>query len=48
MTAIITYVTTGQYGCDGEMAGEIVSVSTVVSMLTIFLWLFGLRQAGLI
>lgn len=47
-TAIITYVTTGQYGCDGEMAGEIVSVSTVVSMLTIFLWLFGLRQAGLI
>ncbi|MBO4873480.1 MAG: AEC family transporter [Lachnospiraceae bacterium] len=47
-TAIITYVTTGQYDCDGEMAGEIISVSTVFSMFTIFLWLFGLKQAGLI
>ncbi|MBQ6295057.1 MAG: AEC family transporter [Firmicutes bacterium] len=47
-TAIITYVTTGAADCDGEMAGEIVSVSTLVSMLTIFLWLFGLKQAGLI
>ena len=47
-TAIITYVTTIAADCDGEMAGEIISVSTVFSMLTIFLWLFGLKQAGLI
>ena len=47
-TAVVTYVTTIEYDGDGEMAGEIVSVSTVFSMLTIFLFLFGLRQAGLI
>ena len=46
--AVITYVTTMQYDGDGEMAGEIISVSTVLSMFTIFLFLFVLKQAGFI
>lgn len=47
-TAIIVYPMTEEYGCDGEMAGEIVTVSTALSVITLFLWIFGMKQTGLI
>ncbi len=33
---------------DGELAGEIVMASAVLSGLTMFLWIFGLKQLGII
>ena len=35
-------------GGDGELAGELVVISTAVSVVTIFLWIFGLKTVGLI
>ena len=35
-------------GCDGDLAGEIVVVTSIFSILTIFLWIFGLKQFGLL
>ena len=31
-----------------DMAGEIISLSSALSMITIFLWIFGMKQFGLI
>ena len=35
-------------GGDGEQAGEFVVLSTAVSVITIFLWVFVLREMGLV
>ena len=35
-------------GGDGELAGEFVVLSTAVSVITIFLWVFVLREMGLV
>ncbi len=47
-TAISSYPMAKGMGCDGELAGEIVVVTSVFSVLTMFLWIFGLKQAGLL
>jgi hypothetical protein len=47
-TAISSYPMAEGLGCDGELAGEIVVVTSVASILTMFLWIFGLKQAGLL
>ena len=47
-TAISSYPMAAGMGCDGELAGEIVVVTSVASILTMFLWIFGLKQAGLL
>ncbi len=46
--AVSSYTMAQQMGGDGELAGEIVVFSTGLSILTIFLWVFGLKQLGFI
>ena len=46
-TAISSFPMAESLGCDGELAGEIVAVTSVLSVLTMFLWIFGLKQFGL-
>lgn len=46
-TAISSFPMAKSMGCDGELAGEIVAVTSVASILTMFLWIFVLKQAGL-
>ncbi|MBP3729695.1 MAG: AEC family transporter, partial [Lachnospiraceae bacterium] len=47
-SAVICYAMTELYDCDADTAGEIVSLSSAFSMLTIFLWIFALKQFGFI
>lgn len=47
-TAVSSYTMAQQMGGDGELAGEIVVFTTGVSIITIFLWVFGLKQFGFI
>ena len=47
-TAISSYPMARSMGCDGDLAGEIVVVTSIFSILSIFLWVFGLKQAGLL
>ena len=47
-TAVSSYTMAQQMGGDGDLAGEIVVFSTVISIFTIFLWVFGLKQLCLI
>ena len=35
-------------GCDGELAGQFVVIGTVLSVFTLFLWIFFLGQTGLL
>ncbi|MBQ7942502.1 MAG: AEC family transporter [Lachnospiraceae bacterium] len=46
--AVSSYTMAQQMGGDGELAGEIVIFTTGISILTIFLWVFGLKQLGFI
>lgn len=46
-TAIVSFVMAEQMGSDGELAAEIVVFTTLISCLTIFLWIFGLKQLGM-
>ena len=46
-TAIISYPMARDAGCDGELAAEIVASTVIVSMFSIFLWIFCFKQAGL-
>ena len=47
-TAVVAYAMTETYECDGHLAGEIVSLTSFLSMFSIFLWIFSLRQLGII
>lgn len=47
-TAVSSFVMSRQMGADAELAGEIILVTSVVSVFTMFLWIFGLSSAGLI
>lgn len=47
-TAISSYPMARTMGCDGDLAGEIVVVTSIFSILSIFLWIFGLKQFGLL
>lgn len=46
--AASSYPMAQNMGGDGELAGEFVVVSTVASIVTIFLWVFALKQMGMI
>jgi len=46
--AVSSYTMAQQMGGDGELAGEIVVFTTGLSILTIFLWVFVLKQLGFI
>lgn len=43
-TAVSSYTMAQQMGGDGELAGEIVVFTTGISILTIFIWVFLLKQ----
>jgi predicted permease len=43
-TAVSSYTMAQQMGGDGELAGEIVVFTTGVSIITIFIWIFVLKQ----
>ena len=45
-TAISSYPMAQQMGGDGELAGQLVVFSSAFSMISIFLWIFGLKQLG--
>ena len=45
--AVSSYTMAANMGGDGELAGQIVCVSTVVCLLTMFLWIMLLKSAGL-
>ena len=47
-TAAASFPMAQNMGGDGELAGELVVCSTMVSVITIFLWILLLRSAGLI
>lgn len=47
-TAASSYPMAQSMGGDGSLAGELVVTSTAASVVTIFLWVFFLRQLGLI
>lgn len=46
--AASSYSMAENMGGDGELAGEFVVLSTAVSVITIFLWVFVLREMGLV
>ena len=47
-TAVSSYTMAQQMGGDGELAGEIVVFTTGISILTIFIWVFVLKQFNFI
>ena len=46
--AVSSYPMAAKMGGDGELAGQYVAVSTVVSLVTIFLWILILKSAGIV
>lgn len=54
LAVFATPVASGSYpmaqnmGGDGELAGQFVFLSTVISVFTLFVWIFALRQLGMI
>lgn len=47
-TAVSSYTMAQQMGGDGELAGEIVVFTTGISIITIFIWVFVLKQLNFI
>ncbi len=47
-TAVSSYTMAQQMGGDGELAGEIVVFTTGLSIITIFIWVFVLKQCSFI
>lgn len=47
-TAVSSYTMAQQMGGDGELAGEIVVFTTAMSIVSIFLWVFVLKQFNFI
>ena len=47
-TAVSSYVMSRNMGCDGELSGQIVVLTTAASSLSIFLFVFGLRSIGVL
>lgn len=46
--ATASYPMAQNMGCDGDLAGEMVVLTTACSVFSIFLWVFFMRSAGLI
>ena len=47
-TAVSSYPMAEQMGGDGPFAAETIAVSSLASLLTVFLWIVGLKSTGLI
>ena len=46
-SAVASYPMAVAMGADGQLAGQLVCVTTIVSVFTIFMWTFGLHSFGL-
>ena len=46
--AAASYAMASGMGCDGELAGQFVVVGTVLSVFTLFLWIFFIGRGGLL
>ena len=46
-SAVASYPMAVAMGADGQLAGQLVCTTTILSVLTIFLWTFGLKSLGL-
>lgn len=46
-SAVASYPMAVAMGADGQLAGQLVCATTVISVLTIFLWTFGLHSLGM-
>ena len=46
--AVSSYVMAEASGNDGELAGQIVAISTVASILTMFIWVYALKSCGVL
>lgn len=46
--AVASYTMADSMGGDGELAGQLVAFSTLFSIVTLLLWIFGLKTLGLI
>ncbi len=46
-SAVASYPMAVAMGADGQLAGQLVCTTTILSVLTIFLWTFGLKTLGL-
>ncbi len=46
-SAVASYPMAVAMGADGQLAGQLVCVTTILSVFTIFLWTFGLHSLGL-
>lgn len=46
--AVSSYVMSEQTGNDGELAGQLVAVSTVCSVITMFIWIYVLKTIGVL
>ena len=46
-SAVSSYPMAVAMGADGQLAGQLVCVTTILSVFTIFLWTFGLHSLGL-
>ena len=46
-SAVASYPMAVAMGADGQLAGQLVCVTTVISVVTIFLWTFGLHSLGM-
>jgi len=47
-TAVSSYIMAGNMGCDGELSGQIVVLTTVGSSISIFLFVYVLRSIGVL
>ncbi|MBO7709853.1 MAG: AEC family transporter [Lachnospiraceae bacterium] len=47
-SAAASYSMASSMGCDGELAGQFVVIGTVLSLFTLFLWIYLIGQAGLL
>ncbi|MEA4824376.1 MAG: AEC family transporter [Clostridiaceae bacterium] len=47
-TAISSYVMAQQCGNDGDLAGQVVVITTIGSVVTMFVWIFALRACGVL
>ncbi|MBR0139467.1 MAG: AEC family transporter [Firmicutes bacterium] len=47
-SAVVSVSTSESYECDGNLAGEIVTISSFLALFTMFVWIFCLKQLGFI
>jgi len=47
-SAVVSYAMTEAYDLDGEMAGEVVTLTSFFAIFSLFIWIFCFKQFGLI